>query len=56
MKKETMVGLITGSLLGATVGMYAVSNMSPKEQKKMMKRGRKMITTAAHMMSGMNMF
>ncbi|MCC5911494.1 MAG: YtxH domain-containing protein [Clostridiaceae bacterium] len=56
MRRDMMMGLITGSLIGATVGMYAVSNMSPREQKRMMKRGKKAVSTAAHMMNNMNMF
>ncbi|SDK53635.1 hypothetical protein [Natronincola ferrireducens] len=56
MKRDTMMGLITGGVIGATVGMYAFSNMSTREQKRMMKRGRKIASTAVNLMSGMNIF
>ncbi|ARE87486.1 hypothetical protein [Clostridium formicaceticum] len=56
MRRDTMISLVTGGIIGATVGMYAISHMSPREQKRMMKRSKKMISTAAHMMSAMNMF
>ncbi|AKL95237.1 hypothetical protein CACET_c17890 [Clostridium aceticum] len=56
MRRDTMLSLVTGGIIGATVGIYAVSHMNPREQKRMMKRSRKMISTAAHLMSGMNMF
>ncbi|MBM7613941.1 hypothetical protein [Alkaliphilus hydrothermalis] len=47
---KTMMGLITGSLLGATVGIYAVSNMSPRERKKTLRRTKKMLKASIQMM------
>lgn len=44
-----MMGLITGGLLGATVGIYAVSNMSPKDKRRTMKRTKKMLSKAMMM-------
>ncbi|SCY58261.1 YtxH domain-containing protein [Alkaliphilus peptidifermentans] len=49
MNRSMMMGLVTGGLLGATVGMYAVSNMSPKDRKKAMRRTRKMLSKAVMM-------
>lgn len=55
MKRDTMVGLITGSLIGATVSAYAISQMNPREQKRMLKRSRKIMKVASHLIGGMNM-
>lgn len=56
MKMHTMVGLIAGGVLGATMGILAVSQMSPREQRRMMKGSKKVISTAGNIMNGMNMF
>jgi len=56
MKMNTMVGLITGSVIGATMGVLSVSQMSPREQRRIMKGSKKMISTAGNIMNKMNMF
>lgn len=55
MRRDTMVGLITGGLIGATVSAYALSNMHPREQKRMLKRSRKIMKVASHLIGGMNL-
>ncbi len=56
MNRSTMMGLVTGSLLGATIGIYAVSNMNPRERKKALKQTKKMLTRATTNMMGMGIF
>ncbi len=55
MNRGTMMGLVTGGIIGATVGMYAVSNMSPRDRKKAMKQTRRMLMKATNLM-GMDIF
>ena len=52
--RSTMMSLVTGGIIGATVGMYAASQMSPRDMRKMAKRGRKAVSKASGMMDGMN--
>ena len=40
MDRNMSKGMIALGLLGATVGVYAATNMSPRERKRMMKRQR----------------
>jgi len=44
-------GLIKGGLIGAALGIYAMSQMKPKERKRMMKRGRRMLSKSFDDMS-----
>lgn len=53
MKGRFMKGVITGSIIGATAGMYAASRMTPRQRKRLMKTGKKMIFT---MMDNMGWF
>ncbi|GAB6087919.1 hypothetical protein [Alkaliphilus crotonatoxidans] len=55
MNRGTVVGFITGGILGATAAMYATSNMSPRERKKAMRQTRRMLMKATGLM-GMNLF
>ncbi|WP_192929784.1 hypothetical protein [Alkaliphilus serpentinus] len=50
MNRSMMMGLLTGSILGATMGMYAVRNMSSRERKKAMKQTRKLLSRATNVM------
>lgn len=47
MRNRFISGLIAGGVLGATTGMYAYKRMSPRERRRMMKRGKKMMEGAA---------
>lgn len=44
MKNKFMSGIVTGSILGATVGMVAVNKMSPRQRRKAMKVGKKLMS------------
>ena len=46
---NSMVGLITAGFVGATIGAYAISHMSPKDRRKAMKRTHKMFSKATGM-------
>ncbi|WP_120166696.1 YtxH domain-containing protein [Thermohalobacter berrensis] len=50
MNGKFVQGIVTGSLIGATASMYAMSKMSPRQRRKMMKKGRKLLI---NMMSNM---
>ncbi|WP_156774428.1 hypothetical protein [Alkaliphilus oremlandii] len=41
MHRNMTKGWITAGIIGATVGMYAASNMSSRGRRKMMKKGKK---------------
>ena len=53
MRRRFMSGVIAGSILGATAGMYATSKMSPRQRKKMMKRSKKILM---NMMDNVDLF
>lgn len=53
MQKRFMSGMLAGSIIGATAGMYAFTRMSPKQRKRMMKVSRSMLN---NVMSNMNVF
>ncbi len=40
-----MSGIVAGSLLGATAGMYALTRMSPRQRRRMMKASRRIMTS-----------
>lgn len=42
--KKIMPAMITGSLLGATAYMVAISNMHPKDRERMVKKNRRAMT------------
>lgn len=48
MNRSMMMGLVTGSILGATVGMYAISNMDPRGRKRAMKKTQKILSRATN--------
>ncbi|MFT9496071.1 YtxH domain-containing protein [Anaerosolibacter sp.] len=59
MRDNFMTGVIAGGIIGATAGLYAFSKMSPRQRKKLMKRGNNVIKNASNMMNmtnAMNMF
>lgn len=43
MRSRFTSGIVAGSILGATVGMYAATKMSPRQRRRMMKAGKKII-------------
>lgn len=49
MRNKFISGMITGGVIGATTGMYAYKRMSPRQRKTMMRRGKKIIKSAANM-------
>lgn len=54
-----MTGIIAGGIIGATAGLYAFNKMSPRQRRKLMKRGSRVIKNASNMIgmtSPMNMF
>jgi len=51
-----MVGIVTGSILGATMGIWAISQMNPREQRRLLKKKRRMNNAIGSIMHGMNMF
>jgi gas vesicle protein len=58
MRDKLMTGIIAGGIIGAA-GLYAFNKMSPRQRKKLMRRGSKVIENASNVMSmrnAMNMF
>ncbi|MCT4565384.1 MAG: YtxH domain-containing protein [Maledivibacter sp.] len=54
-----MTGVIAGSVLGVTAGMYALNRSTPRQRRKMMRKGMKMARNASRAMeavTNMNMF
>jgi len=51
MKGRFMSGIIAGSVLGVTAGMYAITKMNPRQRRRMMKKSKKMLS---HMMDNMD--
>lgn len=43
MRGRFVSGIIAGSLVGATAGLYAMNRMSPRQRRKMMKMGKRAI-------------
>ena len=42
-RSKFTTGIIAGSIVGASAGMYAITKMSPRQRRKMMKQGRKIL-------------
>lgn len=53
MKGRFVSGVVAGSLIGATAGMYAITRMSPRQRRRMMKASRRMMTSV---ISNMGLF
>lgn len=51
-----MSGMIAGGLLGITAGMYALNRSTPRQRKRMMRRGARMARNATRVMGAMDMF
>ncbi|SCG83259.1 hypothetical protein DW1_1689 [Proteiniborus sp. DW1] len=45
MKGRFVSGIVTGSLIGATAGMLAMTRMSPRRRRKMMRVGKRIAST-----------
>lgn len=44
MKGRFISGIVAGSLIGATAGMYAITRMSPKQRKRVMKVSKRIMS------------
>ncbi|WP_085938808.1 hypothetical protein [Alkaliphilus metalliredigens] len=56
MNRNMMTGLVTGSLIGATIGMYAVTQMNNGDRRRLMRQRNRMMKKASNVVKGMNMF
>lgn len=54
MTRNMNKGLLAAGVVGATIGMYKMVNMNPKNRRKMMKKGRRAVG-AMSVMKGMNL-
>lgn len=50
MNRGNTITTITAGIVGATIGAYAMSHMSPKGRRKAMKRTRKILSRATGIM------
>ncbi len=50
MKDKFVSGIIAGSLIGATAGIYALYKSSPRQRRRLMKKGSKMVKNASKLM------
>lgn len=48
MRDKFLTGVIAGGMLGATAGFYALERMSPRQRRKMMRRGSKIVKNASN--------
>jgi len=55
MNRNMSKGMIAVGIVGATVGMYAAANMTPRAKKRMMKSSKRALGTLG-VMKGLNMF
>lgn len=55
MYRRGMMGFVTGSLIGATVGMMAVANMNDRDRRRAIKHTKRMLMKATNMF-GMDLF
>lgn len=53
MRSRFISGVVTGSIIGATASMYAFSRMNPRQRKRLMRQGKKMLF---NMVSNMGIF
>ncbi|WP_068557699.1 hypothetical protein [Thermotalea metallivorans] len=59
MRDRFLTGMLTGGIIGASAGLYAMSRMSSRQRKRFMRRGGKMLKSATRvigMTRGMNIF
>ncbi|MBF8984815.1 hypothetical protein IZY60_14825 [Lutibacter sp. B2] len=54
MRMKLMSKMITGGMLGATAGMYFYSKMSPRQRRKLLRRGNKMVKNTSCMLDMMS--
>ena len=50
MRSRFASGMLTGSLIGATIGVFAYGKMTPRQKKSFMKNGSKIFKKAANLM------
>ncbi len=55
MRHSKMTTLVTGSLIGITLGAYAFSHMGQRNQRKMMRRGKKIFNAASYLFDPRNL-
>lgn len=53
MRGKFVSGMVAGSIIGATAGMYAFSRMSPRQRRRAMKTTHKMLSGIMGNMIGM---
>ncbi|WP_432401098.1 YtxH domain-containing protein [Wukongibacter sp. M2B1] len=51
-----MTGMIAGSVLGITAGVYAINRSTPRQRRRIMRRGAKMARNATRVMDAIDMF
>lgn len=54
-----LTGIIAGSVLGVTAGMYALNKSTPRQRRRMMRKGARMARNATRLMgtvTSMDMF
>lgn len=56
MNNRFMTGMIAGSVLGITAGIYALNRSTPRQRRKMMRKGAKMAKNATRVMDAMDIF
>lgn len=44
MKGRFISGIVAGSLIGATAGMYAITRMSPRQRRRMIKASKRVMS------------
>jgi len=54
MNNRFMTGIIAGSLLGVTAGMYALNRTTPRQRRRMMRRGARMARNATRVMDAID--
>ncbi len=59
MRGRFSAGIVAGSIIGATAGMYALHRTNPRQRRRLMRRGGRAIRNASKAMdvvSSINMF
>ncbi|SHJ49904.1 hypothetical protein [Paramaledivibacter caminithermalis] len=59
MNNRFMTGVIAGSVLGVTAGIYALNKSTPRQRRRIMRRGMKMARNASRVVgavTNMDMF
>jgi len=54
MRGRLMTGIVAGSLLGATAGIYVLNKTTPRQRRRMMRQGAKAIKNVTKVMDGVS--